>query len=174
MSILGVGTDIIKVNRVRLIMARRGPLAFAQKILTPTEMKEFMSLRAPNYVNDWREDRRYIWLAGRFSAKESLFKAASPGLALTWQDVSIVKHRKGKPRVVIENPDIVNRLGKIHLSISHDGDYLTTMTVIEKGEDPPNTRIEENVPREASTQTDGLVEEVVKIGPEEQSGASTR
>ncbi|KZO93244.1 4'-phosphopantetheinyl transferase [Calocera viscosa TUFC12733] len=131
MGILGIGTDILRINRIRLLMERRGPLLFAKRILSQREFDDFMRMPRPRQINEWTEDKRYIWLAGRFSAKESIFKAAYPTVTLTWKDVRIARE-KGKPIAAIENTDLGKKLGKIHLTISHDGEYLSTVSVIEE------------------------------------------
>ncbi|EJT97578.1 4'-phosphopantetheinyl transferase [Dacryopinax primogenitus] len=133
MTIYGIGTDILRANRIRLLMERRGPLRVAKRFLTEQEFVAFQRLKHPfpPRMQSWEEDTRYMWLAVRFSVKEAVFKAAFPRLKLTWKDVDL-KKKWGKPYVRILDPLKKHLIGNIHVSITHDGDYVSTFCVIER------------------------------------------
>lgn len=65
-------------------------------------------------------------LAGMFAAKEAFMKAA--GKKLDWKDVWVEHNPSGQP-ILRATLDIDN--SKIHVSISHAGDYATAIVVIE-------------------------------------------
>ena len=118
MTIVGIGVDVCEIARFEA-MARRTPGAVT-KVLCPAEAA--LPLMASK--------------AGRFAAKEALAKAlGSPG-GMRWLDCEVVKTDDGVPSFVASGTVRARseELGieRIHLSISHDGDYATTMVVCEK------------------------------------------
>ncbi|MDE2028646.1 MAG: holo-ACP synthase, partial [Candidatus Omnitrophica bacterium] len=82
--IIGTGIDIIEVERIQRAVERWGE-DFLKYVFTPIEIKHAKRFKFPF--------RHY---AGRFAAKEAIFKAM--GLPdLTWQSVSIINDPSGKP-----------------------------------------------------------------------------
>ena len=69
----------------------------------------------------------YQHLAGRFAAKEAVFKALGDA-QLNWRDVQILNDKQGKPYCKILN----GRAKKIdvHISISHVKNYATAFAII--------------------------------------------
>lgn len=65
-------------------------------------------------------------LAGMFAAKEAFMKAV--GKKLDWLDAWVEHEPSGKP-TLRTGLDVDN--SKIHLSISHSGDYATAVVMIE-------------------------------------------
>lgn len=110
--ILGVGTDIVQRNRVKLDVAKR--------VLSNDEisiMKEFKL-----------ENRKLEYLAGRFSIKEAIIKAISnTKYKLGMRDIVILNDDLGKPYIVKPIYDDI----RIHISLSHENDYCVGMCVIE-------------------------------------------
>lgn len=114
--IVGIGTDLIVIDRFREMLERRPGLA--ERLLTPLERG--LSVESQ---------------AARFSAKEAFAKAlGSPG-GMRWLDCEVVKSPEGVPTFVNTGSVAarVAELGvaRIHLSISHDGGFATTMVVCE-------------------------------------------
>lgn len=115
--IVGIGTDMVVIDRFREMLARRPGLA--ERLLTEGERALSMESQA-----------------ARFSAKESLAKAlGSPG-GMRWLDCEVVKSAGGVPSFVNVGT-VASRveelgIGRIHLSISHDGGFATTMVVCER------------------------------------------
>ena len=66
--IVGVGTDIVQINRIEETLERLGE-AFVARILTPAERLEFQSSANPHRL-----------LAKRFAAKEAVGKALGTGI----------------------------------------------------------------------------------------------
>ncbi len=78
--VVGIGTDICDIRRLRATLERRGD-RFAQKVLGPSELQVFHARRARADV------RGTAFLATRFSAKEAFSKAIGLGLRMpmTWR-----------------------------------------------------------------------------------------
>ncbi len=115
--IVGMGIDIIELERVKNILERKPK--FVKRILTADEEKYFSSLS---------ENRKIEWFAGRFSAKEAFSKAYGTGIGekLSFQDISIVPDRNGKP--VIQHPFGM----KAHVSITHTKQYAAAQVILEE------------------------------------------
>ena len=85
--IIGVGTDIVSIGRIRASLERHGE-AFAERILTGTELDEFRA------VHDGAR-----LLAKRFAAKEACSKALGSGMreGVAWRDMGVVNAVTGYP-----------------------------------------------------------------------------
>jgi len=118
--IIGVGTDICKIDRIKVSED------FAKRILTEVELAVFASKN---------ESQRQSFLAKRFSAKESIAKALGCGIRgnLSFQDITIVNDDKGKPFVELLDTARLNlpQFNNIHISISDEKDYVVTFAVVE-------------------------------------------
>ena len=114
--IKGIGLDIVELDRVRNLLARKPK--FASRILTPEEMEIFASLG---------ERRKIEWFAGRFSAKEAFSKAVGTGIGkgLSFQDISIIQEKSGKP--IVRHPFAYTA----HLSITHTSQYAAAQVILE-------------------------------------------
>ncbi len=117
--IIGVGTDIVKVERIEKAIEKWG-MRFLKRVFTPTEL-EYCRSRA----------REGIHFAARFAAKEAFRKAA--GRKLNWTDVEIINEDEGKPAVSlsgkISGDDIKN--WKSFISISHTYEYAIAYVLIQ-------------------------------------------
>jgi holo-[acyl-carrier protein] synthase len=113
--ILGTGVDITEVRRLRQAVEKWGE-AFLERVFTQEELENAKS-----------RGSLYQHLAGRFAAKEAVFKAlGDPKLA--WKDVRILNDKEGRPHCKIKNP----KSGKIevHISISHVKNYAVANAII--------------------------------------------
>jgi holo-[acyl-carrier-protein] synthase len=84
--IYGIGTDILEIERLEAVLARRGD-AFVERILGPNERAIFERRRA-------KVARRGLsFLATRFAAKEALSKALGLGMRapMSWLAAEILK-----------------------------------------------------------------------------------
>ena len=90
MSIYGIGTDLVNINRVQRLYNKYGQ-KFVNKILLPEEKKLLQSDSNP-----------VKFLANRFAGKEATAKAIGTGFSqgVTWKDIGVTKHRSGKPRLI--------------------------------------------------------------------------
>ena len=125
--IIGIGTDLVKVERIALALARHGE-RFARRILSPTEHEELTRSRSPERL-----------LAKRFAVKEAAVKALGVGFAkgIHWSDVETVHTTLGQPilRFTGTALQIAEGLGvgEAHLSVTDDGDYaLAFVTLLRK------------------------------------------
>jgi len=116
-EIVGTGVDIIEVRRIRQAIEKWGN-EFLCRIFTDAEIR---SAR--------KRSSMYQHLAGRFAAKEAVFKAL--GLKdLDWKDVQISNDEEGKPLCVISNPH-TNKIN-VHISISHVKNYAVASAFVAK------------------------------------------
>lgn len=116
-----IGTDIIDVERIA-----KSRDAMIQRVLSASEKEYCLGQALPD-----------LHLAGRFAAKEAVFKALrapSPN-GISWHDIEIVNEPSGAPRVILHgnaklyagNSGIVN----IHISLSHVRDFAVATAVCE-------------------------------------------
>src|SRR5678815_3309107 len=89
--ILGIGIDIIEVNRIQSSHERFGE-RFLKRILHPNEIAYCLSHKTPA-----------PFLAARFAAKEAVSKAFGTGIGaqLGWQDIEIARKESGEPYVIL-------------------------------------------------------------------------
>ncbi len=113
--IIGTGVDITEVRRLRQAIEKWGD-EFINRIFTKEELE-----------NAKTRGSLYQHLAGRFAAKEAVFKAMGDS-KLNWKDVQILNDKDGKPHCVILN----GRAKKInvHISISHVKTYAVASAVV--------------------------------------------
>ncbi len=85
--IFGVGTDIVRVDRIAVALDRFGE-KFARRVLTPREIDEFVVTKRPA-----------AFLAKRFAAKEATAKAMGRGFrdGMALRQIGISHDRYGKP-----------------------------------------------------------------------------
>jgi len=114
--ILGTGIDIIEIDRIQKAVERWGDV-FLNYVFTPAEIEYAKKFKFP-----------YRHYAGRFAAKEAIFKAM--GIPdLSWQDITIINDPTGKPVCYYENKDFKHRL---LISISHSRDYAVASATVEE------------------------------------------
>jgi holo-[acyl-carrier protein] synthase len=118
----GVGIDIIEVSRIRKSMEEYGDL-FTDKIFTGEEKA---------YCSD--KPYPYQHFAARFAAKEAFSKATGTGWddSFSWQEVEVINEPSGRPFLRLGG-SASKKFGdkRVFLSLSHSGDYVTAMVVIE-------------------------------------------
>jgi holo-[acyl-carrier protein] synthase len=126
--ILGVGIDIIEVERIRSSYERFGE-RFVNRILLSGEMAYCLSHRDPG-----------PFLAARFAAKEAISKAFGTGIGaeLGWQDMEIGRKRTGEPYVILSEKGqglLKSRGGRaVLISLSHTQAHAAAMAVLESGQ----------------------------------------
>ena len=116
MAIVGVGVDLVVVSRFTATLERTP--ALATRLFTDHEQAG-----SPSSV------------AGRFAAKEAIAKALGAPGDLAWTDAEVHKTDVGQPWFHVTGTVAARAraLGveRFHLSISHDGDFVTAMVVAE-------------------------------------------
>jgi len=124
MMIVGHGIDLVEVQRIRRLVEDHGQ-RFLDRVFTRSEQEYCAS----------REKRYFEHLAGRFAAKEAVFKVLGTGLSgkMTWTDVEVVKSASGQPQVALsgECERIAKSMGihQWHLSISHIETHATASAI---------------------------------------------
>jgi holo-[acyl-carrier protein] synthase len=116
------GTDIIEVSRIKESIERSGK-HFLNIIYTPAEIKYCES----------KKNAKYYHYAGRFAAKEAIYKAASSLLDhkfdLSWHNAQVINDANGNPKVEFLNIK-VKKIKDIDISISHCKEYAVANVVI--------------------------------------------
>ena len=130
--ILGVGTDILDIARIKKLFAKRQD-KLKQHILSTEEIEEFHLLKNDN--------NKIIFLSKRFVAKEALGKAIGCGINnkyLSLKDITISHDKLGKP-FVVKNVKITEAVRKLHhlsnyeilLSIADEKHFATANVILQ-------------------------------------------
>ncbi len=132
--IVGIGTDVCDVRRIRAALERRGD-RFAERVLTDAELETFHERRGRF------ADRGVRFLATRFSAKEAFSKAIGLGLRMpmTWRGCEIAKRPSGKPEIRLHGELAAwfeARRFIAHVSVTDEADYAAAFVVVETREMP--------------------------------------
>lgn len=122
--IVGIGIDIIEVDRVR------------------QQLKDDEKIKYSLFSNDEIEycNSKITWAqsyAGKFAAKEALLKALGTGLRsnMKYTDIEIKNNDSGQPNISVK-AEVANvcdklKIDRILVSISHIKDIATAMVIIE-------------------------------------------
>lgn len=91
-KLLGIGIDLVDVERIRNIHHRQGD-RFLDRVYTEEEREYCMRCKNP-----------YPGLAVRFAAKEAVSKAFQTGIGafLGWTSISVSKGERGEPYIVLD------------------------------------------------------------------------
>ncbi|MBD8500543.1 holo-ACP synthase [Paenibacillus arenosi] len=127
--ILGLGHDILEIDRIGRLLDGKSRERYLQRILTPRELALLQQY----------ESRSLEWVAGRFAAKEAVVKAFGCGIGsvLGFQDIEVLPAESGKPYVELSRSGW-KRLGleaehtRIHISISHQPHIASAVCVVEQ------------------------------------------
>lgn len=121
--IIGIGIDLVQNSRISQAL-KRHRFNFLKKILTEREI----SKENQNKVSVQH-------LAGVFAAKEAVIKSLSTflGYSLNFQEIIVQKNKDGTPIISISSNKSKEKLSniKITISISHEQDYSTALSVAE-------------------------------------------
>ena len=123
MRIIGIGIDVVEVERIGSSMAEFGE-RFATRIFTEAERAYCDSQRRPE-----------IHYAARFAAKEAVAKAFGTGIGkeLGWLDMEIVRKESGEPAVVLTGSGKefaeANGIGEVKISLTHAQHYAAANAI---------------------------------------------
>jgi holo-[acyl-carrier protein] synthase len=123
--IVGIGTDIVAVARLREMLDRYGE-RFASRILTEAEMAAFRGAAVPA-----------AFLAKRFAAKEAAAKAFGTGFrdGLSLRHIGVENNAHGRPALHFSGcaAEISVRLGvtAAHLSLADEKEYAVAFVVLD-------------------------------------------
>ncbi|KAN0037046.1 hypothetical protein ACTFIV_002378 [Dictyostelium citrinum] len=160
-KIFGIGNDIVKISRLEASFKRHGD-RFLKRAFNEIEISIFKSLNPTppitesindndnecngnnNNNNNNQNKRGFEYLAGRWAAKESIYKAIGnqDRTMLNFQNIQILNESNGRPYVNLLEPtqSYFKKLGinKIHIAISHDSDYAISNVILESNESTKN------------------------------------
>ena len=125
--ILGIGTDLAEVARIRQSIDRFGE-RFVNRIYTERE-RSYAATKA-NSVERF---------AARFAAKEAGMKAIGTGwnFGVTWQDFEVVNERSGRPALRLSGVarEVAERLGvkRTSISLTHTREVALAVVILEDG-----------------------------------------
>ena len=121
--IIGLGTDIVEVDRIAKMIADHGD-HFLTRVFTTREIEHCQTRRefAQHY-------------AGRWAAKEAVMKVLGTGFTpdVNWSDIEVLVHPSGQPYIVLHGAvqTVATQLGlgEVLITISHTR-TLATATAI--------------------------------------------
>ncbi|WP_394129719.1 holo-ACP synthase [Shewanella maritima] len=125
MAIVGLGTDIVEIARIKSQLQRH-PERLAKRVLTDTEMAIYLASKMPE---------RY--LAKRFAAKEAAAKALGTGIGrgVSFQHIEISNNDDGAPLIEFSLGALARfeQLGatRVLISIADEQRYASATVIIE-------------------------------------------
>jgi holo-[acyl-carrier protein] synthase len=123
--IFGIGVDVVRISRIDSISKRWGK-RFLRRVFTNQETEYCLLRKNPS-----------PHLAVRFAAKEAFLKALGTGYSqgVRWKDIEVVPTASGKPDLKLydHTERLLQQRGiqRIHLSMSHDGEYGFVQVILE-------------------------------------------
>jgi holo-[acyl-carrier protein] synthase len=121
--VLGVGIDIVEVERVASVARRHGD-RFLRRVFTPLEVER-------------SHGNRDQYLASRFAAKEAAFKALGTGWGggVKWTDVEVANLGSGAPVMTLAGTAQIRAesmgVARIHVTISHTAGHAMAQVLLE-------------------------------------------
>src|SRR6266404_6122419 len=125
MSVLGIGVDLVEVERIQHSLDRFGE-RFMKRVFTEGEIVYCQSMKFP---------ARHF--AARFAAKEAVSKAFGTGIgkAMGWRDIDIHKKPSGEPFVVLggsaKSLAEERKIRGVWVSLSHSEQHAVATIVLE-------------------------------------------
>jgi holo-[acyl-carrier protein] synthase len=125
-TMIGVGIDLVDLERVRLLLANKGERA----------MTRFFSEREREYLATRTDATGHA--AARIAAKEAVYKAMQSlrgARAIGWRDIEVSRDAEGKP--AIELHGLAARLSdesgglRIQVSLTHSATSAGAIAVVE-------------------------------------------
>ena len=120
-GLVGVGTDLVVVHRVRAALDRTP--ALLHRLFTPGEQSRCNRNQDP-----------LPHLAARFAAKEAVMKALGSGMsAMAFTDIEVTSEAGGAPGIRVSGRarQVADRRGvaTVHVSLTHTGDLAQAHAV---------------------------------------------
>ncbi|WWP02645.1 MAG: holo-ACP synthase [Candidatus Dasytiphilus stammeri] len=127
MTILGLGIDIVEINRIANLVLRYGD-KLAKRILCYRELQLYKKNKQP-----------IRFLATRFAVKEAALKAFGTGLKkeINFKHVEVFNDKNGKPYLKIWyksklKTDYLVGIIHIHVSITDERNYAVATVIIDE------------------------------------------
>ncbi|RUO22510.1 holo-ACP synthase [Aliidiomarina iranensis] len=124
MAIVGIGTDIVEIARIRSALERQPGLA--KRLLSAKELAVFAVAKEPER-----------FLAKRFAAKEAALKALGTGLqsGMSWHHIEVEHTDLGQPLLrftaAAQARAAALAVSDQHISLSDEAHYAQAMVVLE-------------------------------------------
>jgi len=125
--ILGIGIDLVKVERIERAVGRWSG-GFTARVFTEGELDYCLRQKSPA-----------VHLAARFGVKEAVMKAFGTGWSggVRWTDVEVVRGESGRPGVVLSGRlmEMAADMGvkETLVSFTHDGGYAVAQAILTGG-----------------------------------------
>ena len=128
MSVLGVGIDLVDLDRIERMLSTKGQHAMA-RLFTPDE-RAYLDTRPDPTGN----------AAARIAAKEAVYKAMQslPGArAIGWRDIEVTRDAEGRPAIRLHG--LAERLAQevggvtIQVSLTHSATSAGAVAVVSAG-----------------------------------------
>jgi holo-[acyl-carrier protein] synthase len=124
MHILGIGTDIVQIERIERLLERQSE-RLIERILHPHELAKFNTI-----------SHKAAWLAKRFATKEAVAKALGTGIGkdASFFEIETSHTELGKPQVHLHGTALAmaERLGvkEIQASLADERDYAVAFVIL--------------------------------------------
>jgi holo-[acyl-carrier protein] synthase len=125
-TVIGVGIDLVDLERVRLLLAQKGERAMAR----------FFSAREREYLATRADATGHA--AARIAAKEAVYKAMQSlrgARAIGWREIEVSRDPEGKPAIQLHG--LAARLSddngglRIQISLTHSAVSAGAIAVVE-------------------------------------------
>ena len=126
MSILGIGTDIVKNTRIKRLLKTK---KFISRIFSQKEIKKSQNL-----------SNKTTYFSKKFAAKEAFLKAVGTGITegINFKDITVTNTNNGKPKILINSKvkkfvrqKLTKKKINIFVSISDEAEYSISLVIIE-------------------------------------------
>ncbi|ELY2642185.1 holo-ACP synthase [Cronobacter sakazakii] len=125
MAILGLGTDIVEIDRIEAVISRSGD-QLAKRVLSANEWAQYQAHQQP-----------VRFLAKRFAVKEAAAKAFGTGIrnGLAFNQFEVFNDELGKPKLRLwdEAERLAARMGvtSVHVTLADERHYACATVIIE-------------------------------------------
>ncbi len=127
MKIFGIGTDIVKISRIRKSLNKK---SLIHRLFDKSEIQKCQ-----------KKSNSFNCFAKRFAAKEAFSKALGTGISkgINFKEIVILNEKNGKPYIKLLNEtkkNVIKKLKvkkyKVSLSISDEKNYAVAFVTISK------------------------------------------
>lgn len=127
--ILGLGTDVVDLERIRGIASSAAAGRFVMRVLCPDEQEVFGAR------SELSKERGAKYLASRYAGKEAFSKAMGSGIGaeFSFQDLSILNGQSGQPVMVYSKKlqEWLNfRNAQAHISLSDERNVCMATVIL--------------------------------------------
>jgi holo-[acyl-carrier protein] synthase len=124
MRIVGMGIDIVDVDRIESALGRFGD-RFLTRVFCDAEIFYCQSMKNPA-----------VHLAARFAAKEAVSKAFGTGIGaeMGWKDIEVLRSAHGEPAIAMHGAGKATAAARgvsmIYVSLSHTEVYAAANALV--------------------------------------------